>query len=115
VLAVRGRRSGAWRETPVNPLSVDGARYLVAPRGTTEWVRNLRVARTGELRKGGKAEAFVAEEVADAEKVPLLRAYLKHWKMETGIFFEGRSDASSDDELAAIAPDHPIFRISAAP
>jgi len=115
VLAVRGRKSGEWRETPVNPLTVDGARYLVAPRGTTQWVRNLRVAGSGELRKGGGKEAFVAEEVPDAEKVPLLRAYLKHWKFEAGSFFDGKSDASSDAELAAIAPDHPVFRISAAP
>ncbi|GMA87289.1 nitroreductase [Angustibacter aerolatus] len=48
VLAVRGRTSGEWRTNPVNPLTVDGHRYLVAPRGHTQWVRNLRVAGTGE-------------------------------------------------------------------
>ena len=52
VLAVRGRTSGEWRTTPVNPLTHDGNRYLVAPRGHTQWVRNMRVAGGGELRVG---------------------------------------------------------------
>ena len=47
VLAVRGRSSGEWRTTPVNPLTVDGTRYLVAPRGNAQWVRNLRAIGTG--------------------------------------------------------------------
>src|SRR5689334_17145799 len=72
VLAVRGRSSGQWRTTPVNPLELNGRRYLVAPRGETDWVRNLRAAGTGELRLGGKAEAFRATELPDAEKPPIL-------------------------------------------
>jgi deazaflavin-dependent oxidoreductase (nitroreductase family) len=113
VLAVRGRKSGEWRMTPVNPLSIDGARYLVAPRGNTQWVRNLRVAGGGELRAGRKTEQFTAEEVAVAERVPLLREYLRKWKWEAGQFFDGRTADSTDDELLAIAPDHPVFRIHA--
>jgi len=60
VLAVRGRSSGAWRTVPVNLLTVDGERYLVAPRGATQWVRNLRAAGGGELRVGRRVEAFTA-------------------------------------------------------
>src|SRR3954454_8407986 len=52
-LRVRGRTSGEWRTTPVNLLTLQGSQYLVAPRGETQWVRNLRVAGTGELRVGG--------------------------------------------------------------
>ena len=115
VLAVRGRTSGEWRETPVNPLSFEEGRYLVAPRGNTQWVRNLRVAGGGELRLGRRSEAFSAEELPDSAKVALLREYLRHWKFEAGIFFDGRTAASSDEELAAIAPDHPVFRITSAP
>ncbi len=59
-LAVRGRSSGEWRTVPVNVLELDGARYLVAPRGDTQWVRNLRAAGTGELRIKGRTEAFSA-------------------------------------------------------
>ena len=113
ILAVRGRRSGEWRTTPVNPLEHEGARYLVAPRGETEWVRNIRAAGTAELRAGSKSEPIRVEELADDEKPEVLRAYLKHWKTETGKFFDGVTDASPDEELRRVAPDHPVFRIVA--
>lgn len=112
LLAVRGRKSGEWRTTMVN-LLVDesGARYLVAPRGHTQWVRNLRVAGGGELRLGRKTEPFTVAEVADADKVPVLRLYLRKWGWEVGKFFEGVTKDASDAELAAIAPGFPVFRI----
>lgn len=114
VLAVRGRASGEWRTTPVNPLRVDGARYLVAPRGHTQWVKNLRAAGEGELRSARRAERFTAVEVEDAAKAPILRAYLKAWAWEVGRFFEGVDAGSPDSRLAEIAPDFPVFRIESA-
>ena|SRR5689334_16166700 len=111
-LRVRGRTSGEWRTTPVNLLTVDGVQYLVAPRGLTQWVKNLRVAGTGELRVGKRTEPFSATEIADTEKVPILRAYLKRWKAEVGVFFDGVSADSPEAELRRIAPDHPVFRIT---
>jgi deazaflavin-dependent oxidoreductase (nitroreductase family) len=110
-LRVRGRKSGEWRTTPVNLLTHEGNRYLVAPRGHTQWVRNMRVAHEGELRVGRKTEAFRATEVADTDKVPILRAYLKRWKVEVGVFFDGVSATSSDEDLLRIAPDHPVFQV----
>jgi deazaflavin-dependent oxidoreductase (nitroreductase family) len=110
-LRVRGRKSGEWRTTPVNLLTLDGKRYLVAPRGHTEWVKNLRVSGTGELRVGRRTEQFAATEIADDDKVEILRAYLKRWKMEVGVFFGGVDAKSSDEELRAIAPDHPAFLV----
>ncbi|GJF30832.1 nitroreductase [Kitasatospora sp. NE20-6] len=112
VLAVRGRASGEWRTTPVNLLTLDGRRYLVAPRGHTQWVRNLRVAGTGELRLGRRAEPFAAVELPDADKPAVLRAYLKRWKFEVGVFFDGVDDTASDDELLRIAPGYPVFRLA---
>lgn len=114
VLRVRGRTSGEWRSNPVNLLTIDDTRYLVAPRGETQWVRNLRVAGTGELRVGKRTEEFRATEVADADKVAILRAYLQRWKAEVGVFFDGVSAKSSDAELLRIAPDHPVFELAAA-
>jgi deazaflavin-dependent oxidoreductase (nitroreductase family) len=111
VLQVRGRTSGEIREVPVNMLTLDGTDYLVAPRGETQWVRNLRVAHEGGLRLGKRTEPFTATEVADAEKDPILRAYLKRWKAEVGVFFDGVSADSPDTELERIAPRHPVFRI----
>jgi deazaflavin-dependent oxidoreductase (nitroreductase family) len=111
VLAVRGRTSGGWRTTPVNLLELDGRRYLVSARGHGHWVRNLRAAGTGELRLGRRAETFRSRELSDDEKVPVLRAYLKRWKAEVGAFFAGVGPDSADEELRAIAPDHPAFEI----
>jgi deazaflavin-dependent oxidoreductase (nitroreductase family) len=108
-LAVRGRRSGEWRTNPVNLLDHAGQRYLVAPRGETDWVRNLRVAGRGELRLGKHVEPFTATELDDDAKPDVLRAYLRKWRWETGVFFEGVSRDASDDELRAAAPRHPVF------
>jgi len=114
-LRVRGRKSGEWRTTPVNLLTYEGARYLVAPRGVTQWVRNLREAGEGELRVGRRTEPFRATELEDEQKPPILRAYLRRWKAEVGIFFGGVGPDSSADDLLRISPDHPIFRIEALP
>jgi deazaflavin-dependent oxidoreductase (nitroreductase family) len=112
VLRVRGRRSGRWRETPVNPLTHDGARYLVAPRGETQWVRNLRAAGDGELRVGRRREPFAASEVADETvKLAVMREYLRRWKWEVGAFFGGVGADSSDEDLRAESRRHPIFRL----
>jgi deazaflavin-dependent oxidoreductase (nitroreductase family) len=111
ILEVRGRTSGELRRTPVNLLALDGDRYLVAPRGNTQWARNLRVSGSGRLLVGRRGEAFRAIEVADEDKPPILRAYLRRWKWEVGAFFEGVTADSSEDEIRDVAPKYPIFRI----
>jgi deazaflavin-dependent oxidoreductase (nitroreductase family) len=113
VLAVRGRKSGEWRRTPVNLLTFNGERYLVAPRGHVQWTHNMRAAGGGQLLLGKGVEEFTATEIADEDKVQVLRAYLKRWKAEVGVFFGGVGPDSSDEELRAIAPKHPVFRITA--
>jgi deazaflavin-dependent oxidoreductase (nitroreductase family) len=115
MLYVRGRTSGEMRRNPVNLLTFDGERYLVAPRGHTQWVRNLRVAGTGELHVGRRVERFVPTELTDADKPPVLRAYLKRWKFEVGVFFDGVDASASEEELLRIAPGYPVFRIATAP
>ncbi len=101
-LSVRGRRSGEWRKVPVNVLELDGQRYLLAPRGETEWVRNLRAAGEGELRWRGRNEAFRAVEVADEEKPRLIQAYLDRWGRQVKQQFARLPDPS----------DHPAFRVT---
>jgi deazaflavin-dependent oxidoreductase (nitroreductase family) len=112
ILEVKGRKSGEWRRTPVNLLVFEGERYLVAPRGVTQWVRNMRIAGGGRLVLGRRAEEFEAIELPEAERPPLLRAYLKKWKWEVNQFFGGVGPEDSDEELLRIAPEHPVFRIS---
>jgi deazaflavin-dependent oxidoreductase (nitroreductase family) len=111
VLEVRGRSSGQPRRTPVNLLDLDGERYLVAPRGETQWARNLRVSGEGRLLAGRRSESFTATELSDEEKPPILRAYLARWKFEVGAFFDGVGPDSSEQELREAAPKHPVFRV----
>lgn len=114
ILSVRGRKTGEPRSTPVNLLILDGERYLVAPRGHTQWVRNLRVAGEGHLRVGRRVERFTPTELVDDDKPAVLRAYLERWKWEVGVFFDGVGPKSSDEELRRIAPGYPVFRIATA-
>jgi deazaflavin-dependent oxidoreductase (nitroreductase family) len=112
VLEVRGRTSGQPRRTPVNLLKFEGQRYLVAPRGETQWVRNLRATGgAGALLVGWRRESFTSTELGDEEKPPLLRAYLRRWAFEVGVFFDGVGAGASEEELLSIAPKHPVFRL----
>jgi deazaflavin-dependent oxidoreductase (nitroreductase family) len=100
-LAVRGRRSGEWRTVPVNVLELDGRRYLVAPRGDTQWARNLRAAGRGELRTRGGTETFTAVEVPDVDKPPIIAAYVGRWGGQVKSQFRALPDPA----------EHPVFRI----
>ena len=112
VLEVAGRTSGEPRRTPVNLLTVDGRQYLVSARGTGQWVRNVRAADGRlDLLLGRTRQHWVATELTDDEKPPVLRAYLHRWKAEVGVFFEGVTADSTDDELVAAGPNHPVFAL----
>lgn len=109
VLEVRGRITGELRTTPVNVLTVDGVRYLVAPRGITAWVRNVRAAGECRLRVGRRVEEVRVTELPDAAKPAILRAYLRRWKWEVGQFFDGVGPDATDEALLAVAPGYPVF------
>ena len=113
VLEHRGRSSGQLHHTPVNLLSVDGTQYLVAPRGETQWVRNVRHA-DGHLVLilGRRRQLCTASETPVADSVPILRTYLRRWKFETGMFFDGVTPDSTDEEWAEVAPRHPVFALN---
>lgn len=112
LLAVPGRVSGEIQTTPVNVLSLDGERYLVAPRGVTDWVRNVRAAGGAELRVGRRREQVALVELSDAAKPPVLRAYIRVWRSEVGKFFDGITDDATDEQLLEIAGGYPAFRLS---
>ncbi|MET8573471.1 nitroreductase family deazaflavin-dependent oxidoreductase [Streptomyces sp. NPDC005012] len=111
-LSVRGRRSGAMQRIPVNPYLLDGEQYLVSARGHSQWVRNMRAAGGGELRVGRKVRRFTATELPDDRKLAVLRGYLDKWGWEVNQYFRGVTADSTDEELLAAAPDHPVFRIT---
>jgi deazaflavin-dependent oxidoreductase (nitroreductase family) len=115
VLEVRGRKSGDPRRTPVNLLELDGHQYLVSARGNGQWVRNVRAADGSlALLLGRHRDERTAAEVPDSEKSPILRAYLRKWKSEVGIFFDGVTADSEESELQGIASKHPVFLLSPA-
>lgn len=113
-LLVRGRQSGEWRRTPVNPMRVGGANYLVAPRGHVQWTHNLRAAGEGRLRLGRRSRRFTAVEVPDEEKPELLRCYLRRWKAEVSGYFHqaGVGANSTDEEWRQAASGFPVFRLT---
>ncbi|HEX3538921.1 MAG TPA: nitroreductase/quinone reductase family protein [Acidimicrobiales bacterium] len=113
VLETRGRTTGEPRRTPVNLLTLDGRDYLVAARGETQWVRNVR-ADAGRLTliKGRRRQPRIGQQLNADEAIPVLRAYLKRWKFEVGVFFDGVSADSTDDELRQAATQHPVFALS---
>ncbi|MER5437161.1 nitroreductase family deazaflavin-dependent oxidoreductase [Streptomyces sp. NPDC002790] len=112
-LSVRGRKSGQMQRIPVNPHAHDGAQYLVSARGHSQWVKNMLAAGGGELRVGRKVRTFEAVEIGDDElKREVLRTYLTRWGWQVNDYFKGVTAKSTDDELTAASPDHPVFRIT---
>jgi deazaflavin-dependent oxidoreductase (nitroreductase family) len=111
-LSVRGRKSGRWYSTPVNVLELDGTRYLLAPRGTTQWVRNLRAAGSGELRRGRVVESFSVVELPDEAKPVIMEAYLRRWHSQVKRFFPGLDATTPRHELLGRAGDYPVFELS---
>jgi hypothetical protein len=112
VLEHRGRTSGTLHHTPVNLLTIEGTDYLVSPRGETQWVRNVRHA-GGHLVLilGRRRQPRTATEIPVADSVPILRAYLRRWTFETGMFFDGVTVDSTDAQWAAVASRHPVFEL----
>lgn len=111
VLEVKGRSSGRWHATPVRLLDMDGLRYLVAPQGETDWVRNLRVQGSGRLRMGEHVRPFRAVEVTGDAKLPILRAYFTRWWSLAAPLTTVASANAPDEEYIRAAPAHPVFRL----
>jgi deazaflavin-dependent oxidoreductase (nitroreductase family) len=113
MLQVKGRRSGQIRSTPVSWIEHEGQRYLVAPRGNTEWVRNVKAAGGEAVLKSRKTEPVRLEEVPVEQRAPIIKTYLKKTAMVTKREFGLDPDAPVE-EFEKIAPAHPAFRITPA-
>ncbi len=109
-LEVKGRRSGVVRSVPVTWVEHEGERYLVSPRGESEWVRNLR-ASGGEavLRHRGRRNVRL-EELPAEQRAPSIKAYLQKTARATRQHF-GVDPKAELDAFEAIAARHPVFRI----
>ena len=110
ILRTSGRRSGRVHEVPVIPVALDGGEHLVAPRGSTDWMRNLVAAGHGELRRGRTRRAVSAEPLGEEERVPVLCAYITANRRLNGRFFDVPGEATTDD-VRRIARRHPVVRL----
>jgi deazaflavin-dependent oxidoreductase (nitroreductase family) len=111
ILTVRGRRTRLARSTPVDVMTIVGRRFLVAPYGAVNWVRNLRAAKELTLSRGSKIETFSAEEVNGVDAAPVIRSYV-HQVPVTRAYWEVDAH-STDADLAAAPARHPVFRLTA--
>ena len=111
VLSVKGRKTGKWHSLPVNPLTVNGRKYLVSPRGDTQWARNVRAGSEANLRLGRKTTPFKATELADADKAPIIRAYLDKWAYATAGHFGVPRKGYTAADIERVAPRSPVFSI----
>jgi deazaflavin-dependent oxidoreductase (nitroreductase family) len=102
-LTVRGRTSGRPYRFPVLPLDFEGQRYVVAPRGNTQWARNLRAAGEAELKMGGRNARVRAKEIPPAECKPMVDAYVRRYGKKYGGFVAKEFAAMPDPA------DHPVF------
>jgi deazaflavin-dependent oxidoreductase (nitroreductase family) len=112
VLEVRGRKSGKVYSTPVDLLELGSKRYLVAPRGRTQWVRNAEVAEEISLKKGSMRQKFRLRPIPDAEKPPILKAYLDNFKREVQRYFSVPA-GSPPEAFVDVASDYPAFELLA--
>jgi deazaflavin-dependent oxidoreductase (nitroreductase family) len=112
VLRVRGRKTGKPRAVVINLLTVDGADYLVAPRGNTQWVRNVRAAGDVEVGPRWRRRRSRVTELDDADKPEVLRRYLARWYRQVKAHVGGLTPDSSDEQLRAAAPMIPVFRLA---
>jgi len=108
-LEVPGRRTGEPRRTPVNLMPYAGQRYLVAPRGRTEWVRNAEAHGSVLLRRGSRRLRVRLEAVPPDEAPLILKTYLQTYRSQVQQFFSVRPDANIE-EFARIAPNYPVFK-----
>lgn len=110
LLQVRGRKSGKLYSTPVDLLEVNGKRYLVAPRGRTQWVRNAEAAGEITLKRGSDLRRFRLRPLSESEKLPILKAYLESFKNEVQRYFP-ISAGASPDQFVPIAENYPAFEL----
>jgi len=112
LLQVRGRKSGKLYATPINLLEIHGKRFLVAPRGRTQWVRNAEAAGEVTLKKGSSSQRFRLRPVAETEKPEILKAYLDNFKSEVQRYFPVAA-GSSVESFVDVAGSYPVFELLA--
>src|ERR1700751_5574860 len=110
LLQVRGRKSGKLYSTPIDLLELKGKRFLVAPRGRAQWVRNAEAAGEITLKKGSSLQKFRLRPLSDPEKPEILKAYLDTFKREVQRYFPVPA-GSPREAFVELAPSYPAFEV----
>ena len=110
VLEVRGRSSGKTISLPVDPLDLDGHRYLVCARGNSNWVRNARAAGRVVLARALRRQAYVVRELTPTLRPPVLKAYLDRYATEVQRFFPVPK-GSAVEAFNDLATQYPVFEL----
>jgi deazaflavin-dependent oxidoreductase (nitroreductase family) len=110
LLQVRGRKSGKIYSTPIDLLELGGKRFLVAPRGDTQWVRNAEAAGEVTLKKGSKRQKFGLRAVSDQEKPEILKAYLDQFRREVQRYFPVPA-GSPVEAFRELVQSYPAFEL----
>lgn len=110
LLQVPGRKTARVRSTPVNMLELKGTRFLVAPRGRTQWVRNAEVAGAVTLKKGWSSRKFRIRPVPNDEKPEILSAYLDRFRLTVQRYFPVRA-GSKPDAFVEVVDRYPVFEV----
>ena len=110
LLQVRGRKSGKIYSTPIDLLERGGKRFLVAPRGRTQWVRNAEVAGEVTLKKGSKRHRYRLRALSDQEKPEILKAYLDQFKREVQRYFPVQA-GSPVEAFRELVQSYPAFEL----
>jgi hypothetical protein len=111
LLQVRGRKSGRLCSTPIDLLEIGGKRFLVAPRGRTQWIRNAEAAGEVTQKKGRSRQSYRLQPVADPEKPELLKAYLDSFKTTVQRYFPVPA-GSAVQVFASLAANYPVFELT---
>jgi len=112
LLQVRGRKSGRVYSSPVNLIEADGKKYLVAPRGRTQWVRNVEASGELTLKRGSAIHRYRPQAISDAEKLPLLKLYLDSFPAAVQRYFPIPA-GSPPEAFRDLAPNYPVFELLA--
>jgi len=111
VLIVQGRKSGKIIEVPVSVVEILDKKWLVAPYGPVNWVKNVRAAKQIEIRKRCSTHVYIPTEITAKESAPVIKKYLEIEKHPKDYFQVNEYSPLSDIE--AEAHRYPVFSLEA--
>jgi deazaflavin-dependent oxidoreductase (nitroreductase family) len=113
LITIPGRTTGVPRTTPVAIIDASGRRWVWAPWGDVQWVRNLRAAGRATITVRRRTQEVTATELDAAQRLVFFRDILE--PVARGIPF-GRTfirvvDGTDLDHPLEAAQGRPVFEL----